>query len=607
MTRRLGILPLCWLLFACDVASVREAPSAIARNECQSPADCGGGACVDFQCRGRTTDATLQRLLFEVTAPANGSPIGGVQFLIPKDLSKEDASLVLGPISHVAGRVTAEGRACELKFVANDKTLLKADDSSVPARVSLIPTSSALGLYSPRAVVQSDTIDMARWGFSATISPGNYDIYVEPRPQPDQSCPVPPQLFLGQAILAGTLPLTIGLTEPSVFEFHVVSDAQLSGWTVDMLDPVSGRVISNRVPLALVPKSTTEYVTTVSYSRVVVGGEANAQQDQLLRISPPDGLPRDQPMPTVLLARSALGLFSAGRGTFTELTSLPTAVHVHGQVTRSETPSPASATVTLAATKITGINPGVLASFVRTLSVDADGQFDVYLLPGTYRVSTVPLSSLEPSPDNEFPVTADTREWLVPSMPLEQAGKVIALNNAVPVSGRVVGASGAPVANAQVQAVASPLSIQSDVLQEALLGPPFVPRASAAAASGDGNFSLNTDPGTFDITVRPNANTGFAWLVMPGVALSGVGRGLKQISMPLPIAYRGTVNTPRAEGADVVPGALIRAYMYLQGGDQYTPDVSKADSVLQVAETRADEEGVFEILIPAELNRPPSE
>jgi len=241
---------------------------------------------------------------------------------------------------------------------------------------------------------------------------------------------------------------------------------------------------------------------------------------------------------------------------------------------------------------------------VRTVKVGADGQFEVDLLPGTYRVSTVPQSSLDPGPGNQTPLAADTREWIVPSTPSEQAGKVIELGSALPITGQVLDASGNPVATAQAQAVASPRAIQSDTLQEFLGGTPFVPRASASAVSNTGDFAFKADPGIFDITIRPNSDTGFAWLVMPNLAVTAAnsGVGLGRIRMPLPFPYRSTVTVPGEEGPRLVPGALVRAYIYLKG-DEYTAQAVDAESVLQVAETRADENGVFEVLIPATLNR----
>ena len=46
----------------------------------------------------------------------------------------------------------------------------------------------------------------------------------------------------------------------------------------------------------------------------------------------------------------------------------------------------------------------------------------------------------------------------------------------------------------------------------------------------------------------------------------------------------------------------MRAYVYLKDGEYTSNDDSKADSVVQVAETRADKNGEFTVFIPAELN-----
>ena len=392
MRRWLEWTSLVCLLSACDVATVREAADAVAHNQCQRNEDCDGGDCVDEQCRSRTS--TFQTVLFEVMPPADNSVISGVQFL--KEVSglttEVGDPLDLGVISQVAGRVTAELLKCPPTFFGDaGAVVLTAHDSSLPARVSLIPAASALGLYAPRAVVQSSIVDDVSWAFSANVPPGTYDIYVEPNRQPDASCPVPPLLRRGQVIKEGNVPLDILLPEPSRFEFHVtwLGEGTLSGWMVDMLDRATGRAISNRVPLAPGPGGKTDYVANVPYNSVSVVSKGMKQQDdQWVRLSPPDDAAASLALPTVLLSRSALGLFSAGRGTLSNFTSLPTAVHLHGQVTSGNTPVPAAATVTLAAKKITGIDPGVLASLVRTVKVGADGQFEVDLLPGTYRVST---------------------------------------------------------------------------------------------------------------------------------------------------------------------------------------------------------------------------
>ena len=122
----------------------------------------------------------------------------------------------------------------------------------------------------------------------------------------------------------------------------------------------------------------------------------------------------------------------------------------------------------------------------------------------------------------------------------------------------------------------------------------------------NGNFALSSDSGTFDFSVRPQAGTGFAWLVIPslGVATSPnsiAGTSLGDLRSHLPVGYSGQVTVPGIGG---VPGALIRGYIYMSGG-AYTTDSTRADSVLQIAETRSDETGAYELLIPAALNAAP--
>ena len=606
MTKRwLALAAALALLPSCDVASVASSASKIAVNQCQSDSDCGGGVCTNEQCRSRS--GTFQTVLFEVTAPADGSEVAGIQFLkvLEKLDTLNDASLELDLVSQVVGQVKAVGRTCVPQFV-DDKgdVLVFASDTSVPAIVTLLPKTRALGLNSPRSVAQSLIPDMKSWRFSLNVPPGPYDIYIEPKRQPDDACPVPPQLVRDQVFEGGSSPLVISLPEPTVFELHVawpLGDGALNGWFVDMLDPVTGRVISNRVKLALGKGGKTDYVARVSYFPVVQQAPSQQQAEELVRLSPPAKVAG----PTILLARSALGLFSANSGKLTDLTALPTSVKVQGQVTSQSTPKPVAATVTLVATKIDGIDPGVLASFAQTVSVGADGQFEADLLPGDYRVSAVPRTGLDSSAaaGDDSRLASVTQPWEVASSPSVQAGKVVELSSAIGSNGQVLDPSGRAPAAALVQAVPSPASIHSDVLRDPLGEAAFVPRASTGTVDGNGYFAFNSDPGTFDIAVRPSPGTGFGWSVLPGAAITTISAGLNlaTFTIPFPVSYGGTVTVPGSESRRVVPGALIRTYVYLRGRE-YTADASLADSVVQIGETRADDMGGFEILIPAGLN-----
>jgi hypothetical protein len=613
MTRALAAgLCALWALSACNVASVQEQPNVVPQNQCMRDSDCAVGSCGGTgTCRA--AKGTFDTILFEISPPADASSIAGVQFLKPvKDVLQSEGmlDLQLDLVAHVSGEVTTSPDYCTPKFLdpATGKTLVSASDRSIPALVTILPSTAALGLFSSPVAAQATIPDQISWSFRLNVPQGDYDIYIQPQHQPTAECPVPPQLLRAHAI-NGTVNLNVALPVPQTFEFDVswpLADGGLDGWSVDMLDPISGRAISNSVPL--VPKSNhAEYVANLAYLPVV--GDTT-KVEQFVRLSPPDGVTA----PVLLFARSALGLFSASSGTIDQLTSLPTSVHIAGQVTARVTPAPVAATISLVATKLIGIDPGILASFVRTVSAGPDGTFELDVLPGTYRVSAVPSGS---ATSLETFAEANTI-WDVGTSPDVQAGKVIELNDTLPINGDALDPSGRiDMTGAQVQAVASPASIATDVLHQALGETAYVPRAASTTVGADpalkdlAAFKLGVDTGTYDFSVRPRASSGYAWLVTPSLPVGTTpttsnGSGLGRLILPLPVVYSGNLTVPgaTADSSSAVPGALISAYLYMKGG-AYTADPTEADSVLQIAESRSDATGAFEILIPAALNAAP--
>jgi hypothetical protein len=607
------------LLPACDVATVAQVPSNVTQNQCAGDSECVGGSCVEGQCQSQ--NGTFETMLFQVTPPTGTSPSADLQFLttvMNMPIAGGEWDLPLDAVSQVVGEVTLypPRTTCKTSFGDVGSPLATSGDNSVPGTISLTPSQTELGVFSQSTVAQITLINTSKFTFSMNVPPGDYDIYYQPERQFSDDCIVSPQLLRKQPIKPGAEKLTLTLPESSSFTLHVTwphGDGGLDGWTVDMLDPVSGHVISNLAQLALAEKSKTDYVATVYYLPVV-GDTSDQTAQELLRLSPPDGSNPLYPAvtaPTILLSRSALGLFDANSGKLDGFSALPKPVTILGQVTALATPNPVAATVTLVATSIHGIDAGVLASFVRTVTVDADGQFQLDVLPGSYRVSAIPSAQL----DTQTGGSADSKlaevtvDWLVADSPSPQSGKVIELGNALLINGVALDASGTtPVVTALVQAVASTSSIKVDVLHQTLGEAVVVPRAASARVGSNGDFALHADPGTFDVSVRPLAESGFSWLVVPGVAVgttgpTSAGANLMTRALPLPVVYRGTVTLPGAANAMAtpVPGALIRAYVYTTAG-LYTSQPTKADAVVQVAETRADTSGVFKLLIPATLN-----
>ncbi|HEX6275083.1 MAG TPA: hypothetical protein VFZ53_18710, partial [Polyangiaceae bacterium] len=83
------------------------------------------------------------------------------------------------------------------------------------------------------------------------------------------------------------------------------------------------------------------------------------------------------------------------------------------------------------------------------------------------------------------------------------------------------------------------------------------------------------------------------------VPTGGLNLGRRRVSPPF--VYRGDVLV--AATMTRVPGTLIRAYVYVTSAGEYTSDASLSAAVVPVAETRADDTGAFELLIPASLDK----
>jgi hypothetical protein len=90
-----------------------------------------------------------------------------------------------------------------------------------------------------------------------------------------------------------------------------------------------------------------------------------------------------------------------------------------------------------------------------------------------------------------------------------------------------------------------------------------------------------------------SSETGFAWLLEPELAMSEASGDLERgYRLDPPIPVRGVI---RASNGEVVPNALIRAYVFTSAeGDASRP--------IQVAETVSGEDGSYRLLIAPRLD-----
>jgi hypothetical protein len=492
---------------------------------------------------------------------------------------------------------------CYPHFVSDDpKSPIgdAGDGKSLPVTVTLALSQRLLGLPQQLYFASTRTINQQLgYTFDVQVPRGEYDVYLVPPAQQEGGCRVPPQLYRRYPIGASA-PLTFYLSSISELPLTIrwpKSSPSLTDWSVDIIEPLGGNPISTTLVLGN-PINPGETVTTVDYpaslsfSSVIAPADApevTAARD-LLRLRPPMG----QVAPTIFLDRSALGLLlpPKGRVLLDRFTQIPQPVQVVGQLARLEGGTPQRGDVTLVSTQIYGVDQGIFASYQTTLQVGDDGVLDAKLPPGKYRVQAVPPTLALPGAEGTL--AALETMWDIPADPPVQYGKVLELRPTSALVGETLFVS------AQVQAAPS---AQTVLPFEQAFGADatFSPRAASGLVNEAGQFVVHADPGRFDVSVQAPESLGFAWFVRPGVQVGERNLDLGRVSLPRPSLLSGTARVS-LDGTEVALGsAAIRAYAYLDKDLAYTRDAKDAVSVVQVADTRADENGAFRLLVPSRI------
>jgi hypothetical protein len=615
MRPRLFLLAL--LAGGCGFTEVPPPAGSVAVNSCGDDKPCNEGTCRGGMCVANRT--LIQTLLVEVTPPTTTPDMGGKAFY--ERLDSIGGDIAIGPVGIITGSIAASvDSSCEFQGPPPDLLDHAPSKDTIPANLTFVPSERLLGVSASTYVTASGVEWKADqpYQYRTSLPPGDYDIYVEPRLDPDPegeqaaSCLVPPFLVRRQGI-TGNLTLAVELPTPTEMQVVVrgpAGDASLMGWSAAVLDAVSGRVLS--APFRLGEPTTNEfgsdYPWTIRFipAHVVEDGELKVDPEfvgrEVIRLSPPAGVVA----PSFMFERAGIVLTPGGphvidltpaTGYSIPASPLPGTVSIQVQTLDPDTNSPVEAAVTLTAESIEGASPS--ASFLTTVQVGESGLVSVEVPPGQYLVRAVPPPSLG--------LAAAETSWRVRKIPgVAQGGKSITLPRAPRVTGEAfLSGVGGPAFGATANAVVSPLAVlQTDVLKRTLGTPPTLPRTSAAIVDDDGAFDLEVDPGQYDFFVRPEARSRYAWLVSPQMTVLDAGLDLKRLKLPLPYVYRANVVIGIDGETTRVPGALVRAYTYVTDAGLYTSDISKSAAVIPVAEARADENGEFELLIPASLDEP---
>lgn len=629
---------------------------------CASDSDCDVGRCLrEFGFCARESGA-IDRLLFEVT-PRTSDPIyGGARFIVERsvsDVAREGnergikpgwLELNVPPRVPVRGSVMAapDQTACLVPFSPGRTTL--------PATLTFTPRQRLIGVSVQSydlSTVFLPAFEQQEHEFRGALPPGPYDVYMRPSLRNlDPSCRAIPQVFRNQRIGSCNTPGDCAadsqfmLQPPSVLRLTIEWQPNLDGWHVDMVHPVTGEIISNRVELRSEDVAEGNVIATLNYSRA--DADFIREGEELVRLTPPSAAAATAG--TVLLQRSGLELLTAGEGQIGDVSTFGSPVDYQAWVWKQGEPdSPVPGTVTFDALDLDDVPEGVpVVSFSASTEVSREGQIRLSLLPGSYRVRVTPPALDDPALGllSAFETTA--RVW--PSAEA-QAGHVIEVPPAIALEGIITTAHGTPLRRMDVRASASPelracAPLESaaatdagaaaacerqpaQVLRKALAQDAFVPRTGSTLSDGRGNFTIDgldcgpCEEGTgaaYDVTVRPSVESGLAWLVRPALNLDA-DRNLEPLELPVPVA-RGvqlTYGEPSGNDPPVarpLPGALVRVFALIDNGNEVVNDsrglppcvaLARPDGtrclqhVRQVAEVRSDDDGEFLLLVPPKL------
>jgi len=116
-------------------------------------------------------------------------------------------------------------------------------------------------------------------------------------------------------------------------------------------------------------------------------------------------------------------------------------------------------------------------------------------------------------------------------------------------------------------------------------------RSRQTTTDATGAFSLPVDRGSYDVTIKPPAGSGYAWYVRRDVTIGSNGDFVNDIDMSSPVAVDCEIKS--ANGAALL-GTEITAYAIVVGADM----VERAVAIGQAA---ADENGRFMLLLPTAI------
>lgn len=250
----------------------------------------------------------------------------------------------------------------------------------------------------------------------------------------------------------------------------------------------------------------------------------------------------------------------------------PSVVRYQGRVEGADGTPLTAATLTFESFDVFDEAVMLRGSYRTSAMTGSRGEFDVELLAGTYQVVVSPSAG-------QFSVLTEELRIVAPASGDPISGQLFVVPERARLGGTVRTVGDEPVPAVSVEAVA--LGSQDDE----------APLAARFNRSGDtmtdllGAFELRLDVGAYDVFVKPPAESGFGWVVLPGYEVASLDETSEvPFELPAPVPLRGTV---RSDDGLALPGADVRVFGRAVGSERF----------IELGRARADAEGRYRVLL----------
>jgi hypothetical protein len=564
-------------LIACVLCACSFEPTAqggaIETNRCSVDAECVGGSCVDGMCTAQEIANTLQ-IALEVSL-AQPAVNGANTFFIERFAVDGPSSL----------------KTWQLPTPLRIRGQIRQGDVPVEARVSFVPMTGLAGrepnaastLTAPTGSVPGDMDYELR-----VTSTGKHTMIV--RPTDTGLPPVRKVVDLSEDAEQSLDYSDSKLTLPKL-TFMVDGIPEDRAIILRAVDRTTGAVISSDGRVE-------DGSTTLTFGEEIEGYRLIAIAEDSYDREPTNNADCDNGTPVVpvfSIDSEDIEMLAADSARI-ELPQVPSRIVYRGTIDLCPAaegklpPDPITLPVTLRARSV-DLGPSAMA-WRAELSTDVEAtpgegssfEFCVDLPAGDYAIVVTPPAML--------PCELFAEQRVVGSPDGESGTANVALMDSPVVIGSV-DFSGNPVVSAVIEARS--LGREGAVqLKDEAASLTAYNRSRQTTTDELGEFSLPLDIGSYDITVRPPASSGYAWAV-----LSNATFGRRSQSLPVPITMTPPLPLDckisfEAGSQIALGGAEIAAYAEIEtegGGLRAVP----------IGAAVADDQGRFTLLLPAEI------